>query len=235
MVEVLKALGYPMTAVFTFAIMGYIGQKIFENILKGFVEERKAELGRETERLKTQFGVEAEVYRLAAQKRFEILLALWVSSEALFEQTDFSNRTSIETSLQHLDMAVRELNKNAVLMSRELSDQIRTYLKEVGRVLTNTENNFKENAVTSDKISELLKGLAGPIGVFSSSLSIAAIIGAALVTSGSRALENRRRESAIAARASLEVTLRNAFGVPILEGRALVVSTAATHVGAAAQ
>jgi len=108
MEEVLKALGYPATAVFTFLIMGYFGKNIFENILKGFTEERKAELGRETERLKTQLGVEAEVYRLAAQKRFASLLALWESSQALFEGTDFSNRDSIKASLESLDLAVRD-------------------------------------------------------------------------------------------------------------------------------
>jgi hypothetical protein len=222
MEEVLKALGYPATAVFTFLIMGYFGKNIFENILKGFTEERKAELGRETERLKTQLGVEAEVYRLAAQKRFASLLALWESSQALFEGTDFSNRDSIKASLESLDLAVRELDKNAVLMSIELSKQIRIYLKEVGMVLTNSEKAFDENAVTSDKIGQLFKGLSGGIGVFSPSLSIVAAIGAELVPSIGKALEKKRLESAIAARVALEGTLRREFGVWISEERALV-------------
>jgi hypothetical protein len=219
--EVLKSLGYSATAVLTFLIMGYFGKQIFEKILDGFVQERKAELSRETERLKTQLGVEAEVYRLAAQKRFASLLALWESSEALFEKTDFSDLDSIKASLERLDLSVRELNKNAVLMSSELSGQIRDYLKEVGRVLTNSEKAFDENAVTSEKIGHLLAAMTGPIGVISAPLSIAAAIGAELAPSIGKVLEKKRRESAIAARLDLERALRKEFGVWIFEERAL--------------
>ena len=111
MEELLKALGYPASAVIIFLFMAYIWHKIFEKTLDVLGEDKKAELIRETERLKTSLEVEAETYKIAAQKKFECLFSLWETSESLFEETDFSNLDAIKASVHKLDNSLRLLNK----------------------------------------------------------------------------------------------------------------------------
>lgn len=117
MIEVLKVLGYPLSSITVLVLLAYLGRKTFEKLLDSIVsrdleivkrqnmealeavknkytlvlEDKKAELANETERLKTSLSVEAETYRLAAQKRFQVLLNLWETSESLFTETDFSD------------------------------------------------------------------------------------------------------------------------------------------------
>lgn len=217
MEELLKAVGYPASAVIVFVFMAYVWRKIFEKTLDVLLEDRKAELSRQTERLKTTLGIEAETYRLAAQKRFECLFSLWESSEALFENTDFSRGESIRASLARLDASVRNVNKYSVLMSADTVAAIKGYLTKVGTVLTNSEKDFDEHAITSDKISTLLKGLASPLSIISPAFSIAAEIGAAVVPSIGEFLGKQRNKAAIEARAQLEGILRKEFGIWIVE------------------
>lgn len=117
MIEILKVLGYPLSSITVLVLLAYLGRKTFEKLLDSIVsrdleivkrqnmealeavknkytlvlEDKKAELANETERLKTSLSVEAETYRLAAQKRFQVLLNLWETSESLFTETDFSD------------------------------------------------------------------------------------------------------------------------------------------------
>lgn len=221
MEELLKALGYPASAVVVFVFLAYVWRKIFEKTLDVLIEDRKAELSRETERLKTTIGIEAETYRLASQKRFECLLNLWESSEALFEDTDFSNIESIRNGLERLDASVKSLNKYAVLMPRDTVVSIKGYLEKVGKVLTSSEKEFDEHAITSEKISSLLKSLASPLSIFSPAAGIAAELSAAIVPSVSEFLEKSRQSAAIEARKELEGILRKEFGVWIVEEKAL--------------
>jgi hypothetical protein len=217
MADFLTGLGYPASAVIVFVILAYVWkhifEKTFEKTLDVLIEDRKAQLSRETERLKTTLGIEAETYRLAAQRRFECLFSLWESSEALFEDTDFSSRESIRASLVRLDASVRDLNKYSVLMSADTVAAIKGYLEKVGRVVTNSEKNFDEHAITSDKISTLLKAMASPVSIISPAFSIAAEIGAAVVPSIAGLLEEQRNKAAIDARVVLEGILRKEFVV----------------------
>lgn len=205
--------------------MAYVWRKIFEKTLDVLIEDRKAELSRETERLKTTIGIEAETYRLAAHKRFECLLDLWESSEALFEDTDFSNVESIHRSLERLDASVKSLNKYAVLMPRDTVVSIKGYLKSVGNVLTSSEKEYDEHAITGGKISSLLESLATPLSIISPAAGIVADLSAAIVPSISKFLEKSRQSAAVAARQELEEILRKEFGVWIAEERVLADGT----------
>ncbi len=227
MEELLKAIGYPASAVVVFVFLAYVWRKIFEKTLDVLVEDRKAELSRETERLKTTLGIEAETYRLAAQKRFECMFDLWESSEALFEDTDFSDIGSIQTGLERLESSVKSLNKYSVLIPQDTVVSIKSYLEKVGKVLTNSEKEFDEHAITSDKISSLLKILASPLSIVNPAAGIAAEISAAVVPSVSEILEKTRQKAAIEARQQLEDILRKEFGVWIVEKKALVIDTEA--------
>ena len=219
--ELLKALGYPASAVIVFVFLAYVWRKMFEKTLDVLLEDRKAELSRETERLKTTLAIEAETYRLVAKKRFECLFSLWESSEALFEDTDFSRGESIRASLGRLDASVRNLNKYSVLLPADTVAAIKGYLEKVGIVLTNSEKNFDEHAITNDKISRLLKGLASSLSIISPAFSIAAEIGAAVVPSIGGFLGKQRNKAAIEARAQLEGVLRKEFGIWIVEKKLL--------------
>ena len=48
MEELLKAIGYPASAIIVFLFMAYVWRKIFEKTLDVLMEDRKAELSRET-------------------------------------------------------------------------------------------------------------------------------------------------------------------------------------------
>ncbi len=245
--EILKILGYPASSILLLAIIAYLGRQLFEKILNSVVsrdlealksqnsealekikndynlilEDKKAELVKETERLKATFSVEAEIYKMAAQKRFEYLLSLWESSESLFEETDFSNRDSINTALEKVDKSIAILNKYSVLFPPSVAERIRLYLNQVAKILTNSEKNFRENAVTTDKIANFLNDLAGATSFFSSHLSLVASFGAEIVPSIGKHLEEFRYKSAIEARKNLEEILRDEFGVWVSERKQL--------------
>ena len=222
MQDILFAIGYPATAVLTFLIMGYFGKQLFVKLLDTVVEDHKAELNRETERLKAQLIVESEVYKLAAQKRFECLLALWQSSEALFEETNFASKKSIESGLKNLDEAIKGVNQNAVLMSNEIIEDIQSYLQGVGKVLTISEKEFDPNAVTNTRIEKVLKGFASKIRALSPEISLLAAIGASIIPSAGKALEDQRRQSALEARGNLENALKKEFGVWISKDKVMM-------------
>jgi hypothetical protein len=193
----------------------------FKGTFSIVLEDKKAELVRETERLKTTLFVEAETYKIAARKRFECLLQLWESSESLFRDTDFSDKGSIKESLEHVDTALAALNRHSVLFSPSVAAGIRAYLENVAKVLTNSEKNFREDAVTTDKIADFLKGLSGVLGIFSEELRLSVVIAAEIVPSVGNRLEEFRHKSAIVARQNLEKILREEFGVWVSETKAL--------------
>ena len=224
MIDLLKELGYPVGMIIVFLFMIYVWKKVFEKTLDTLMEDRKAELTRETERLKTTIGIEAETYRLAARKRFDCLFNLWDSSEALFEDTDFSNVDSIKKGLERLDESVKDLNKFAVLMPSSTVKSIKDYLENVGKVLTSSEKDFDEHAITSEKISSLLKSLSSPLSILSPAAGIVADIGAEIAPSVSDYLEKNRHRAAIEARQQLEEILRKEFGVWIVEDKQLEIS-----------
>lgn len=235
MADILRAIGYPLSTIIVILIFGFFGKKIFVKILDQVfidkqavlestiqerkdefiraIEERKAELGRETERLKTSLDIEAETYKLAAQKRFKQLLELWESSESLFGDTDFSKVESIKEALEKVDRSTEQLNRYSVLFLPSVDQEIRVYLEKVANVLTNSEKDFDENAITPEKISESLKSLAKTAGMVHPTISMAASIGAKLVKSGDKYLKGNRLKAARDARSHLEKILRQEFGV----------------------
>lgn len=247
-IELLKALGYPIGSVLLLVILAYLGRQFFEKLLESIVsrdlealkrqnsealetlkneyilvlEDKKAELARETVRLEKVLVIEAETYRLAAQKRFECLLSLWESSESLFENTVFSDINSIKASLTCVDKALSNLNRYSVLLSPSTTTYIRSYLESVAKVLTNSEKNFENNAVTSDKISNFINALSSPLGILSPGLSLVAGLSAAIEPSIKKHLEKLRHKSALEARQNLEKVIRIEFGVWISENRTLV-------------
>jgi hypothetical protein len=98
---------------------------------------------------------------------------------------------------------------------------IKGYLEKVGMVLTNSEKDFDEHAITGDKVATLLKSLASPLSIFSSTAGIAAELSAKIVPSISELLEKKRYSAAMLARQSLEEILRKEFGVWIIEEKNL--------------
>lgn len=246
-IEFLKALGYPMGSVLFLVILAYLGRQFFEKLLKSIVsrdlealkrqnrealetlkneyklilEDKKAELARETVRLEKKLFIESETYRLAAQKRFECLLSLWESSESLFKDTIFSDINSIKESLMRVDKALSNLNRYSVLLSPSTTTHIRSYLERVAKLLTNSEKNFENNAVTSDKISNFINALSSPLGILSPKLGLVAGLSAAIVPSIKKHLEKLRYKSALEARQNLEKVIRIEFGVWISVNRTL--------------
>jgi hypothetical protein len=247
-VEILKALGYPLSSVVLLVILAYLGRQLFEKLLDSVVkrdlelmkkqnaealeavkhdyalvlEDRKADLSHETERLKASISVETETYRIAAQKRFEYLFALWESSESLLKDTDFSNRESIKSSLQKVDGALAKLNRYAVLFSLATATMIRSYLETLAKVLTNSEDNFRANNVSVDRIPTLFEALGKPLGSIFPEISFAATLAAAIVPSITKHLEQLRQASLLKARDQLESALRIEFGVPTSESKTLI-------------
>ena len=188
------------------------------------LEEKKAELSKETERLKTALSVEAETYRLAAQKRFEYLLALWESSESLLKDTDFSDINSIRISLERIDKNLSNLSKYSVLFSPSTTTHIHLYLKGLATVLTNSEKNFKEKTIEIDKISLFLDVLSGPLGLISPTLGLVAGLSTNIVPSIGKHLEKYRYNAVLKARQNLEMVVRTEFGI-LISDKTLPISS----------
>ena len=187
-VEVLKALGYPLGSFITLVVLAYLARQFFQKLLESVVakdleaikaqnvqnietikkehnlvlESRKAELAQETERLKMALSVEAETRRLAAQTRFDVLLDLWQSSESLLQATDFREIESIQKSLSQVDTSLAHLRRCSVLLSPELLKAVRLYLEETVKVLTSSEEELNKRGVDRDKekkISQLVSNV----------------------------------------------------------------------------
>ena len=247
-IELLRVLGYPAGSVLVLVILAYSGRKLFEKLLESIVsrdlealkrqnsealetmkneyklvlEDKKAELAREIKQLEKMLSVEVVTYKLAAQKRFKCLLFLWESTESLFEDTDFSDVNSIKESLECIDKALSDLNRYSVLLSLSTITHIRSYFERVAKLLTNSEKNFKENRVTSEKISTFITALSNPLGIISPAFSLVADLSAALVPPINKGLEKLRYNYALEARQTLEEVIRNEFGVWISENSTLI-------------
>lgn len=258
-VEVLKALGYPLSSVLAFVVLAYISRELFQKLLDSVVardleelkrqnaekleqlkkdytltlEDRKADLGRETERLRASLSVESETYRLAATKRFNAITALWESSESLFRSTDFSSADSIRVSLQSVNNAIDSLSKASILFSERLEENIRSYLNQVATILTNSEADFEQGKVSAKKIAKLVRWGSDAISGLSEEAGIIGAIGASIIESVSSHLEEHRFKMAVQARQALADALRIELGVSVAEHRPLLAAlTTKTEVTA---
>ena len=249
-VEVFKALGYPLSSVIALVVLAYISRQFFQKILESVVardiedvkrqnaeklesikkdyslvlEDRKSELGRETERLRASLSVEVETYRLAAVKRFESLMELWESSESLFRDTDFSSRDSINDSLDSVNKAIANLNRYSILFSEELAKYIHEYLNGVATVLTNKESDFEEGKVKSKDIAKMVAWTSEIVDSVVPFVGILGAIASEIIVSTTHKLEARRLKSAEAAREALATALRIEFGVIFAEQKPLVAA-----------
>jgi len=185
------------------------------------LEDKKAELANEAERLKATLSVEAETYRLAAQKRFQVLLDLWETSESLFTETDFSEVTEIKKGVEKLVSVVANLNRYSVVCSQSITAAVENYLQKMLSVLTTSEEKVQKGGITAKGITELLNMIANLTIPVSEQVGMLARIGAKLVPSVGKYLEERRYEVALKAREDLQTTLREEFGVWVTENRAL--------------
>lgn len=249
-VEVLKLLGYPLSSIIVLVVLAYVFRESFHRLLASVaardlesvrsqnaqkleeikneyqlvLQDKKAELTRETEHLRAKLSIEAETYRLAAQKRFESLMALWDSSEALFRATDFSSRESITRSLESFNQAIEDLEKCSVLFTENLESRIRDYLNEVGTVLTTTEADFEHKKVTTKDIAHLIRWGSSAIRTVSEEAGIIGAIGADIIVSVSEHLEERRWQLAKNARQHLAEALRIELGVIVSDEKPLATS-----------
>jgi|GEM_PF-5590594 len=253
-VEILKALGYPLSSVVALVVLAYLSRQFFQKLLETVVardledvkrqnaerleatkkeyslllEERKGELGRETERLRASLSVEVETYRLAAAKRFKCLMALWESSESLFRETDFSDRDSVKAALTRVNTSVGDLNKYSVLFSHPLTKCLNDYLNTIATVLTNKESDFVQGKAKPKDVAKLIGLAANVLGAaapeVASTLSITSAIVPEIVLSVSSRLEEQRQTAAEAAREELAAALRVEFGVVFSEKKSLVAS-----------
>ena len=225
-IEILKELGYPLSSVLVILVLGYFGKRFFEKVLDVFIEEKKTELTRETERLKTTLEVEAETYRLAARKRFSCLMELWQSSESLFADTDFSDIDSITKGLQKVNNSVAKLNRYSVLLSPEVVDGVRHYLRAVARVLTNSEEKFRTGTTTDEKHLDAALRVAGAAAGVAAGLFVPGVgdllsLMTELALSKGKALETFRKKAADKARLELQDLLRREFGVWVAQEKRL--------------
>ncbi len=258
-VEVLKALGYPVGSVVTLILLAYLARQFFQKLLESVVakdleaikaqnaenleaikkehglvlESRKAELAQEIERLKSSLSVEAETRRLAAQKRFDVLLDLWQSSESLLKATDFSEVITIKESLSQIDESLSHLRKCSVLLSQKLLNSVESYLVETATILTTSEEELQKNIINSEKekkVEEVISNvfsLAIPLAtavypILGSALSLATGLTNLIVPSIQKTLEQLRYKRAENARAKLEEVIREEFGVPTTQSMALL-------------
>jgi hypothetical protein len=258
-VEVLKALGYPLGSVVIFIVLAYMARQFFQKLLESVVardleaikaqnaenleavkkeyslvlESRKAELAQEIERFKSSLSVEAETRRLAAQKRFDVLLDLWQSSESLLRVTDFRKIKSIKASLSQIDVSLSHLRRCSVLLSPKLLDNVEAYLVETAKVLTTSEEELQKKEVDYEKEKKVEKVISKAISlalplVASRSVVAAAAFGLAgglsslIVPSIKKTLEKLRYKRAESARVKLEEVIRQEFGVPTESTAALL-------------
>lgn len=200
--------------------------RMVEGVKKEYVieiEKLKAALSSETERLKVALSFQSETYKLVAQKRFDAILDLWVTSEALLTDTNFSDRESIRDSMKRIEGSLLNLSRHSILLSPDIFSAIKSYLTDIGTVLTNSEKKFQEGSVNPNKVSDILSASAPIIGTFSSVAGVAtsalSMLVPAIVPSVGKVLEEYRLKVAISARRDLEVALRSELGVHVAGGK----------------
>lgn len=229
--ELLRFLGYPLGTGVTIVVLGYILRQSFVKLLENVVakdiegvkqrhqlvlEDKKAELGRETERLKALLSVEAETYRLAANEGFKALLSLWESSESLLDDTDFSDVHSVQRSLSNVQSSLRLLRKTAVVLPPSLIDDMREYFVKVMPVLTQSEESFDDDK-SDIREAGWYKALTATAALTTYGFLFDIVDAAVphIVPSIVKQLEKKRRAAVEVAREGLETALRRHFGVTL--------------------
>lgn len=247
-IKLIEALGYSIGTTLLLIFLVYLFHNSFKKVLESFVskdleaireknnetleslkneyklvlEDKKAELARKTEQFKSRLFIEAETYKMVAQKRFECLLSLWESSESLFKVTNFSDINSIKESLKHVDKALSNVEKYSVLLSVSTTTHIRKYLENLLIVLTNSEKKFKEKNVKNDQILNLLREtFCLSLGMFSVASTLGLTLMDLIVPSITKHLEEKRCKFALEARENLKEVIRLEFGVWIYENKTL--------------
>ena len=227
-VALLTGLGVPVISAIAIVVIVWIFKESFSKLLDRAVaneaakikvrydeilEFRKAELARETERLKIQLAVEAETHRLAAQLRFDQLIALWKASESLLRNTDLSQKESIQKSLRNVESCIEMIEANSVLYSPTLMNHLLLYVTELQKAFSKSIVELEkksDSTVSFEKAAEGVAGLALPITPLASLISEMIKVARPFLD---KAMVKIRLAAALQARKQLELALRDEFGV----------------------